>query len=266
MEQQAGSVTTAVPISFAPAVPSHAIKPFSNNHVPDTVDLRGDTKIIVCALAAPGNPVRGPFRAERERQTFWTACASCKKKNKLSIEYLDCTISCLQCSETFKVTEVSRPRNQRTTTIENVHSGAIVSSPGTMVEPSKMTPTVETPLRKKVKREINVTQAGGKHGDNLHGSFDVQKRNTIMEPNIIRGKAYHEEPVRINIRKRIPKDEIKEFLMSKGSEVIATIKGNNVKKMQVRSEPHGNIYMCFKCPITIVLGICVTSVTNGFLF
>ena len=88
MEQQAGSVTTAVPTSFAPAVPSHAIKPFSNNHVPDTIDLRGDTKIIVCALAAPGNPVPGPFHAERERRTFWTACANCKKKNKHSIEYL----------------------------------------------------------------------------------------------------------------------------------------------------------------------------------
>ena len=234
MEQQAGSVTTAVPTSFAPAVPSHAIKPFSNNHVPDTIDLRGDTKIIVCALAAPGNPVPGPFRAERERRTFWTACANCKKKNKHSIEYLGCNISCLQCSETFKATEVSRPRNQRTTTTENVHSGAIVSSPGTMVEPSKMTPTVETSLRKKVKREINATQAGGKHRNNqLQGSFDVQKRNTTMEHNITRGKAHHEEPDPTNIRKRIPKDEIKKFFMSKGNKVIeATIKGNNVKKIE----------------------------------
>jgi len=206
MEQQAGSVTTAVPTS----------------------------RIIVCALAAPGNPVPGPFRAERERRTFWTACANCKKKNKHSIEYLGCNISCLQCSETFKATEVSRPRNQRTTTTENVHSGAIVSSPGTMVEPSKMTPTVETSLRKKVKREINATQAGGKHRNNqLQGSFDVQKRNTTMEHNITRGKAHHEEPDPTNIRKRIPKDEIKKFLMSKGNKVIeATIKGNNVKKTE----------------------------------
>jgi len=231
MEQQAGSVTTAVPTSFAPAVPSHAIKPFSNNHVPDTIDLRGDTKIIVCTLAAPGNPVPGPFRAERERRTFWTACPNCKKKNKHSIEYLGCNISCLQCSETFKATEVSRPRKQRTTTTENVHSGAIVSSPGTMVEPSKMTPTVETPLQKRVKREINVTQADGKHGDNLQGSFDEQKTNTIMETNIIRGRVHHEEPVRIKINKRITKDEIKKFLMSKGNKVIeATINGKNVKK------------------------------------
>jgi len=56
-----------------------------------------------------------------------------------------------------------------------------------------MTPTVETSLRKKVKREINATQAGGKHRNNLQGSFDVQKRNTTMEHNIIRGKAHHEE-------------------------------------------------------------------------
>ena len=165
MEQQAGSVTTAVPTS----------------------------RIIVCALAAPGNPVPGPFGAKRKRRSFWTACASCKTKNKHSIEYLGCDISCIHCSETFKATEVSRPRNQHTTTTENVHSGAIVSSPGTMVEPSKMTPTVETSLRKKVKREINATQAGGKHRNNLQGSFDVQKRNTTMEHNIIRGKAHHEE-------------------------------------------------------------------------
>jgi hypothetical protein len=158
MEHQADSINTAVPTSFAPAVPSHTINPFSNNHVPDLVDHRGDREIIVCALAAPDNPVPGPFSAKRKRRTFWTACASCKKKNKHSIEYLGCDISCLQCSETFKATEVSRPRNQHTTTTENVHSGAIVTSPGTMVEPSKMTLTVETPLQKRVKREINATQ------------------------------------------------------------------------------------------------------------
>ncbi|CAD6254263.1 unnamed protein product [Miscanthus lutarioriparius] len=103
-----------------------------------------------------------------------------------------------------------------------------------MVEPSKMTPTVETSLRKKVKREINATQAGGKHRNNqLQGSFDVQKRNTTMEHNITRGKAHHEEPDPTNIRKRIPKDEIKKFFMSKGNKVIeATIKGNNVKKTE----------------------------------
>ena len=232
MEQQADSVTTAVPTSFTTAVPSQAINPFCNNPVPDPVHLTEDREIIVCALAAPDNPVPGPFGAKRKRRSFWTACASCKTKNKHSIEYLGCDISCIHCSETFKATEVSRPRNQRATTTENVHSGAIVSSPGTMVEPSKMTPTVETPLQKRVKREINVTQADGKHGDNLQGSFDEQKTNTTVEPNIIRGRVHHEEPVRIKISKRITKDEIKKFLMSKGWNKVteATIKGNNIKK------------------------------------
>lgn len=199
MQQQADSVTTTVPTQFTPAVPSHSI----NNHVPIPVHLRQEREIIVCALAAPNNPDPGPFRAERERRTFWTACASCKKKNKHSIEYLNCNISCVQCSETFKATEVSRPRNQRTTTAEIVHSGAIVTSPCTMVQPSKMTPTVETPFRKKVKREIIATQAAGKHGDNLKGFLE-----------------------------KISKIEINMLLMSKGrSKVIeATVKGNNENK------------------------------------
>ena len=55
MWQQAYYVTNAVPTSFSHTVCYHAIKPFSI-HVPDPVDLRGDRKIIVCALAAPGNP------------------------------------------------------------------------------------------------------------------------------------------------------------------------------------------------------------------
>ena len=55
MWQQADYVTTAVPTSFTRTVCYHAIKPFSI-HVPDPVDLRGDRKIIVCALTAPGNP------------------------------------------------------------------------------------------------------------------------------------------------------------------------------------------------------------------
>jgi hypothetical protein len=42
-------------LHLPPTVRYHAIKPFSI-HVPDSVDLRGDRKIIVCALAALGNP------------------------------------------------------------------------------------------------------------------------------------------------------------------------------------------------------------------
>ncbi|EES09351.1 hypothetical protein BDA96_05G054900 [Sorghum bicolor] len=151
MEQQADSLNTAIPTAFAPAVPSHTINAFSINDIPHPVDHTGGREIIVCALAAPDNPVPGPFSAKRKRRTFWTACPSCKKKNKHSIECLGCNIPCLQCSETFKAIEVSRPRNQHATTTENVHSGAIVRSPGTMVEPSKMTLTVETITEDEIK-------------------------------------------------------------------------------------------------------------------
>ena len=59
MWQQAYYVTNAVPTSFSHTVCYHAIKPFSI-HAPDPVDLRRDRKIIVCALAAPGNPTVKP--------------------------------------------------------------------------------------------------------------------------------------------------------------------------------------------------------------
>jgi hypothetical protein len=95
-----------------------------------------------------------------------------------------------------------------------------------------MTPTVETPLQKRVKREINATKAAGKHGDNLQGSFNEQKTNTSMEPNIISGRVHHKEPVRINIKNTIAEDETKKFLITKGRDKVteATIKGDNAKK------------------------------------
>jgi hypothetical protein len=71
MWQQADYVTNAVPTSFAPTVCYHTIKPFSI-HVPEPVDLKGDRKIIVCTLAAPGNPtiikpniIRGKIHHEK---------------------------------------------------------------------------------------------------------------------------------------------------------------------------------------------------------
>ncbi|EES09353.1 hypothetical protein BDA96_05G055000 [Sorghum bicolor] len=172
MEQQADSINTAIPTSFAPAVPSHTTNPSSINRVPNPVDHRGDREIVVCALAAPDNPIPGPFSAKRKRRTFWTACPSCKKKNKHSIDCLGCDISCLQCSETFKATEVSRPRNQHTTTTENVQSGAIVRSSGTLVELSKMTASVETITEDEIKNILmskgwNMVTAAIIKGNNL---------------------------------------------------------------------------------------------------
>ena len=51
----------------------------------------------------------------------------------------------------------------------------------------------------------------------------------------------------------------------------AVINGNNVQKMKVSSHPLGNVCVCgvcvcvcvcFECPISVVLGICITSITN----
>jgi hypothetical protein len=53
--------------------------------------------------------------------------------------------------------------------------------------------------------------------------------------------------------------------MSKVAEAV--IKGNNVQKMKVSSHPLGNVCVwgvcvCFECLISVVLGICITSITN----
>ena len=79
-----------------------------------------------------------------------------------------------------------------------------------------------------------------------------------MKPNIIRGKIHHEEPVQIKIRKGISK--------SVNKVTGAVIDGNNVQKMKVSSHPQGSVCVCFECPISVVLGICITSITNMCVF
>jgi hypothetical protein len=39
-----------------------------------------------------------------------------------------------------------------------------------------------------------VTQGAAKHGDNLQGNFKEQRRNTIMQPNNIKGQIQLVEP------------------------------------------------------------------------
>jgi hypothetical protein len=59
----------------------------------------------------------------------------------------------------------------------------------------------------------------------------------------------------------------------------AIINGNNVQKMKVSSQPQGSVcvcvcgcvcgvcvFVCFECPISVELGICVTSITNVCVF
>ncbi|KAG2558194.1 hypothetical protein PVAP13_8NG133204 [Panicum virgatum] len=80
-----------------------------------SVHLGQGRKVIVLGLRAPNIPT-----PKRQRRTFWTACASCKEKNKYPIEHLNCNVSCLHCSKSFPAVEVSRPRKQRTTNISNI--------------------------------------------------------------------------------------------------------------------------------------------------
>ena len=75
-----------------------------------------------------------------------------------------------------------------------------------------------------------------------------------MKPNIIRGKI----PVRIKIRNGISK--------SVNKVTGAVLNGNNVQKMKVSSHPQGSVCVCFECPISVVLGICITSITNMCVF
>jgi hypothetical protein len=83
-----------------------------------------------------------------------------------------------------------------------------------------------------------------------------------MKPNIIRGKIHHEEPVRIKIRKGISK--------SMNKVTGAVINGNNVQKMKVSNHAQGSVCVCvcvcFECPFSVVLGICITSITNMCVF
>ena len=116
MEQPAdGFHGNAFHSSFPLGVPDHhALKP-SSNHVTGSVHLGQGRKVIVLGLRAPNIPT-----PKRQRRTFWTACASCKEKNKYPIEHLNCNVSCLHCSKSFPAVEVSRPRKQRATNISNI--------------------------------------------------------------------------------------------------------------------------------------------------
>ena len=48
---------------------------------------------------------------------------------------------------------------------------------------------------------VDVTQGAAKHGDNLQGSFKEQRRNTIMQPNNIKGQIQLVEPCSLIISK-----------------------------------------------------------------
>ena len=80
MEQQADSVTTAVPNSFTTAVPSQAINPFCNNPVPDPIHLTEDREIIVCALAALGNPTVGTPEEGLKGDRCHTSCRQTRRR------------------------------------------------------------------------------------------------------------------------------------------------------------------------------------------
>ena len=94
-----------------------------------TVHLGEDRKVIVLGLRAPNDPT-----PKRTRRTFWTACASCKEKNKCTIEHLNRNITCLHCSKLFTAVEISRPRKQ-STSIKNVQPvGALLALSRTLEE------------------------------------------------------------------------------------------------------------------------------------
>ncbi|CAL5094250.1 unnamed protein product [Urochloa decumbens] len=156
MEHPAGSNNTAVPTSYALAVPAHAPKP-SSCHVPAApIHLEGERKAIVLALPAPDNPNPGPFRFARQRRTFWTACTSCKELKKYPIEYLNCNISCSHCSEAFKALEVTKPRNKSAaTTLSETRREHGNSAP---TSASIKSPKC-TPLRKKLKTGVSAIQS-----------------------------------------------------------------------------------------------------------
>ena len=91
--------------------------------------LGEDRKVIVLGLRAPNDPT-----PKRTRRTFWTACASCKEKNKYTIEHLNRNITCLHCSKLFTAVEISRPRKQ-STSIKNVQPvGALLALSRTLEE------------------------------------------------------------------------------------------------------------------------------------
>jgi hypothetical protein len=84
----------------------------------------------------------------------------------------------------------------------------------------------------------------------------------MIKPNIIRGKIHNEDAVWIKIRKGISKQA-----KSMNKVIEAIINGNNMQKMKVSSQPKGNmcacvVCVCFECPISVVLEICITDRFN----
>ena len=127
-----------------------------------TVHLGEDRKVIVLGLRAPNDPT-----PKRTRRTFWTACASCKEKNKYTIEHLNRNITCLHCSKLFTAVEISRPRKQ-STSIKNVQPvGALLALSRTLEEsgnPASSSTARNSPhgapRRKKHRSSVNLTKGG----------------------------------------------------------------------------------------------------------
>ena len=195
MEQPAaGSHGTAFHNSFPHhGVPDHhALKLSFNNHVTGSVHLGGERKVIVLALRAPSNPI-----PKRQRQTFWTACASCKEKNKYPIEHLNCSISCLHCRRSFKAVEVSRPRR---TSINNVEHGASFALSRTMQESAGNATSSSAatkspngaPRRKKHRSSVNLTKGGP-----LQNRFSKDNIRMLLK---FKGKEILEEGIKETMR------------------------------------------------------------------
>lgn len=185
MEQIVGATTSVSPIPApAPAL------------VPSLARVRklyaGDDKPeLVCALGAftvapKGTQPPSPTRAKRQRRTFWTECAKCKKKNKYPIKDLSCQLVCPDCLETFPAIEVTRPRNQ-----DGVASAPLSSS--TVVIPAA---NVACHARKKVKRGI---AHGVEVRRTLREAFPKSEMKKLLQE---KTKAILEEKIKENMQNR----------------------------------------------------------------
>jgi len=176
--------------------------------VTGTVHLGEDRKVIVLGLRAPNDPT-----PKRTRRTFWTACASCKEKNKCTIEHLNRNITCVHCSKSFTAVEISRPRKQ-STSIKNVQPAGALLLSGTMEESGN--PALSSaarksangaPRRKKHRRGVNVTKGGP-----LRNRFSKDDITMLLK---FKGKEILEERIKETMRAKAKPTPRCDFLQKK---------------------------------------------------